>query len=331
MALKRASRFSDGEKRKWEKFFVFWREIEMMNRILGLSLAGIMALTANAWADTSAAAPAAASPTSSSSTSEFFSKLRKNIRGSYINEFSGPYVRAPSGNLNGDGTNLQMIHYISLSYILGSKWRVGITQPAYMRIDEKPATEVDPFEPTDPYITFTNTRVIGSERYGTNLYAYLRYYVPVSKSTINGANDYSVNDRGNGQVRFTLIPSVSLLGGALNLSGATFVQYRIAKHSSQERAAVKGDPKRNDMVFVFDPILTYTVNDTVEAYLEYAFDMTHSTDGKWTSWKKQDYVSPGLNLQLTKKLMVNPYFVWEPRLKELRNTAIGVTAIYAFL
>lgn len=305
----------------------------MMNRILGLSLAGIMAVSATTWADTSATAPtaAAASPTSSSSTSQFFSKVRKNIRGSYINEFSGPYLRAPSGNIAGDGMNLQMIHYISLSYLLGSKWRVGITQPAYMRIDEKPSTQVDPFEPTDPYVTFTNTRVIGSQKYGTNLYAYLRYYIPVSKSTINAANDYSPNDRGNGQLRFTLIPSVSFLGGALNLSGATFLQYRIAKHSSKERAAATGNPNRNDMVFVFDPILTYTVNDTVEAYLEYAFDMTHSTNGKWTKWKKQDYISPGAYLQLTKKLMVNPYLTWEPRLKELKNTGFGVTAVYAFL
>lgn len=305
----------------------------MMNRILGLSLAGILALTANAWAEsTAASAPAAAAPTSSSSTSQFFSKIRKNIRGSYINEFSGPYLRAPSGNISGGGTSLQMIHYISLSYILGSKWRVGITQPAYMRIDEKPSSEVDPFEPTDPYVTFTNPRVLNSERYGTNLYAYLRYYIPVSKSTINAANDYSPNDRGNGQVRFTLIPSVTFLGGALNLSGATFVQYRIPRQSSHDRAAAnKGNPTRNDMVFVFDPILTYTVNDTVEVYLEYAFDMTHSTDGKWTKWKKQDYLAPGANLQLTKKLMVNPYLLWEPRFKELKNTGLGVTAVYAFL
>jgi hypothetical protein len=304
--------------------------MEMMNRILGLSLAGILALTANAWAD-STSAPAAASPSSASSTSEFFSKIRKNIRGNYINEFSGPYVRSPSGNLDGSGTNLLMIHYISLSYVLGSKWRVGITQPAYMRIDEKPSSQVDPFEPTDPYLTFTNTRVLGSERYGTNLYAYLRYYIPVSKSTINGANSYSPSDKGNGQLRFTLIPSISLMGGALNLSGATFVQYRIAKQSSHDRAAAKGDPNRDDMIFVFDPILAYTVNDTVEAYLEYAFDMTHSTEGKWTSWKKGDYLAPGLNLQLTKKFLLNPYLLWEPRFKELRNTGIGVTAVYAFL
>ncbi len=307
----------------------------MMNRILGLSLAGIMALTANAWADSTASVPASATPSSSSSTSEFFGKVRKNLRGTYQNWFRGSTIRTLSGNTDGSGTNLLMTHYAALGYKLGSKWSMSMTQPFTQAIDEQPATSVDPFVAGDPYVTFTNSRVLHSDKYGTNLYTYLRYYAPFSRATNRNMNAASVNDAGRGQVRLYLSPTKTFLDGAVTLNLQTLFQYRIAARNNAERTLANGEPYRNDLVFIFDPVLSWAPNETYEWYIEYAFDMTHNTKGnilsKWTKWKANDYFSPGVNIMVTKKLLVNPYLEITPKAKEFKNMGIGSNIVYYFL
>jgi hypothetical protein len=289
----------------------------------------MLAMHPAVWADSSASAPAAESASSSSSVLQ---TIRKNIRGTYINEFSGPTLRALSGNTDGGGTSLQMIHYIAMSYKLGSKWSVGLTQPFYQRIDEKPSTEVDPFEASDPYFTVTNPKVWSNEKYGMGLYAYARYYIPVSRATRQAADAASPKDNGNGRIRLFLNPTKTFLDGALTLNLQTLFQYRLPTHNDADRAAAnKGVSKRDNLIFVFDPILAYTFNDTYDAYLEYAFDMTHSTDGRWTYWRKGDYVSLGSDINVTKKLILNPYVLSDAAFDQVKYSQIGITAVYYFL
>jgi hypothetical protein len=301
---------------------------KMKSRVLGLSLLGMLAMQPAVWADSSASAPAAESTSSSSSVLQ---TIRKNIRGTYVNEFSGPTIRSLSGNTDGGGTNLQMIHYMALSYKIGSKWSVGLTQPFYQRIDEKPSTEVDPFEASDPYFTVTNPKIWGSEKYGWNLYGYARYYIPVSRATRQTADAASPKDNGNGRVRLFLNPTKTFLDGAVSLNLQTLFQYRLASRNNADRTAANGNSKRDDLIFVFDPILAYTFNDTYDAYLEYSFDMSHSTSGHWTYWRKSDYISLGSDVNVTKKLLLNPYVLMDAALDQVKYTQIGITAVYYFL
>jgi len=306
--------------------------------ILGVCLAGMMAAAGTTYADTTASAPATGTQSSFSNTLQ---TIRKNTTGSYQMWFRGPNVQALSGNTDGNGTNLAMTHYLALGYKVGSKWRIGLTQPFTQLIDEVPAQAKDPFVANDPYITFTNPRIVNSKKYGTNLYGYLRYYAPLSRSTNQLAN-YSAassanlkkgipGESGNGRVRMYLGPTKTFFDGALTVNAQMLFQYNLASRTEADRIAVTGSPHRNDLTFIFDPLVSYSVTDKLDVYLEYAFDITRSTSGKWTDWKDTDYISPGVYYSATKRLWLNPYVSFAPKFSELAKTGIGFQAVYSFL
>lgn len=275
-------------------------------------------ISIHSWADT---------PAASYSIGDF----KSNFRSGYDMEFEGPTVKSLSGNTAGAGTSLKITHYAGIGYKLPGNWAWGLKQSFTQLIDEAPSATSDPFVSNDPYMTVVNSKVIGSEKYGTNLLAYLRYYAPFSRATSQETNNVGRKDAGNGRVRFTIIPSKTWLDGDLELTLATFLQYRMASNSKSARQARNNSPHRDDLIFVFDPILAYSFTKEVAAYVEYAFDMNHSTEGKWTSYKLQDAVVLGGNFQATKKLLLNPYVSSAPNRNEFQNASVGLNAYYKFL
>ncbi len=302
-----------------------------IQKILGLSLVGILAITNSAWADSSAAS----APATQSSSSNILQTLGKNVTATYQAWLTGPTVYGiDGGDANGTGTNLNILHYGIVGYKLGSKWKVSATQVFSQTIDEVPSAIVDPFVGTDPYLTFSNSSILKNERYGFNLSGYIRYYAPFSHATKAKVRAASAKDNGGGQVRLYVNPSKTWLDGALSFTAQSLLQYRIASRSDQARILANRSANREDMIFVFDPILAYAFNSKVEGYVEYAMVMyhnTHKTSNSWGKWKDNDVVSLGANLQLTKQLLLNPYTETPPRMKEAKNTKLGLIAAYTFL
>lgn len=305
-----------------------------------MTLALALLASPAAFADSAASAPAG-----QSSSSNVLETLKKKVKLSYTAEILGATTKSLSGNSAGGGTNLIWNHYVGTGYRITKPLSINITQPFRQNIDEKPASVADPLVVNDPYLTLTHASLAGSEKYGTSLSGYVRYYMPLSRSTNRNAKvddnarvaaAGAPNDQGRGAVRVLLTPSKTFMDGALTLAGTTLVQYRIAKRSSAERAALVGDPMRNDYYFLFNPSVAYQVSSKVEAYVEYATGaLTHNTgDGNWTKMNDPDYgqyVSPGVNWQASKRLLVNPYFSMGPVFRGLKNVDIGLIAAYTFL
>lgn len=261
-----------------------------------------------------------------------FTDVRKNVRASYQLWLRGPNVRDLSGGDRDNKTNILMTHYFSLGYKLPAPWSIGVNQPFTQTIDEKPQAAADSWIANDPYATLSNAEVWTNKKYGLNLFAYLRYYAPFSRATSQNVAKAAPVESGRGQLRFLINPSKAWLDGTLNLTLTTLLQYRLASNSSRVRAALNaGNSNRDDMLFVFDPILGYMFTKDIEGYFEYATLMNHNTNGHWTSYKATDYISVGVNLQLTKKLNLNPYLDSSPRLNEFKFAGIGLNAVYSFL
>ncbi len=281
-----------------------------------------------AQANTTATVPA---NSSTSTSSELLEKFKKNIRGSYQLWFRGPTASTLSGNTNGRGQNLALSHYFAVSYRVGSKWSVGATQPFTQTIDEVPTN--DPFVAGNPYLTITRPNVFSSERYGVSVYGYIRYYAPVSRSAQRAADAASPDESGKGSIRLYLAPTKSFKDGKISVGAPFLLDYRMASRTNAERDAANGEPYRNDMVFFIAPNVSYSFSPKVDAYLEYGFDLTHSTKGNLTSkWGKatdSDYITLGTNISLTKRLLLNPYTVSELRMKDIKTTQIHLVALYS--
>jgi len=291
----------------------------------------IVSLPAHAETATASAAPAA-----QSSTSGFdLSKIRQNMRASYQMWLYGMNTRAMSGNVDGSGTNLNITHYTTLGYKVSRKWSVSVTQPFNQVIDEKPASEVDPLVALDPYITFSNASITKSERYGTNLSGYVRYYAPFSRSTNRAADRGARTDAGNGALRLLVTPSKTFMDGALTVAATTLVHFRLPGNSSAERAAKSGSAIHENYYILLNPSVSYALSSKVEAYVEYASGyLRHSTDGKFSKFNDPvygQYVSPGINWQASKRLALNPYMSVGPVFRGVKNTDIGLIGTYSFL
>jgi hypothetical protein len=253
--------------------------------------------------------------------------------GYYQMYIDGPTIRTLSGNSDGSGPNLVWHHYLTLGYKVSSKWRVSATQPFNQYIDDKPSSVQDPFVVADPYFSVANPKLLDWEKQNTSVYFYARYYAPFSRPTRQAADKAAPTDSGYGQVRLFLDPIKTWKGGALALNFQTLLQYRIASSSSHRRAMLnKGDPTRQDAIFVLDPVLSYDINSVWEPYLEYATELDHSTNGHWTPWYKGDYVSPGFNINASKRLFLNPYLLFDPsNIKDVKFTQVGFQVVYTFL
>jgi hypothetical protein len=302
-----------------------------MKKFLILPAVLALLVSTNVLANSTASVPA----TSSSSSGDLLAKMRKNVRGNYQLWFRGPRTTTLSGNTNGAGMNLIATHYLGLGYKVGSKWSVSATQSFTQNIDEIQNTTKDPFVANNPYLTVSNSRIWASDRYGTSLSGYLRYYAPLSRSAQRAADLAEVDEAGNGSIRLLLTPSKSWMDGNLTFSATSLVEYRLAARTSAERQTIKDSPYRNDMIFLITPTLSYAFNSVVEGYLEYGFDLTHSTKGnvftKWGKYKDTDYLSPGANITVTKRLSLNPFLEFAPRVKDAKDMAINIVALYSLL
>lgn len=294
--------------------------------ILPISLAVLWSGLAQA--NSTASVPA---NSSTSSSSELLEKFKKNIRGTYQLWFRGPTTSTLSGNTNGRGHNLALSHYFALGYRIGSKWSLSATQPFTQTIDEVPTN--DPFIAGNPYLTITRPSILGSQRYGTNLYGYIRYYAPVSRGSQRAVDAASPDEGGHGTLRLYMAPSKSFRDGRISVSAPFLLDYRMASRNDAERTAANGEPFRNDMVFFIAPSVSYSFTPKLDGYLEYGFDLTHSTKGNLTSkWGKatdSDYFTLGANISLTKRLLLNPYTVSELRMKDLKTTQLHLVALYS--
>jgi hypothetical protein len=303
-----------------------------LQRALALFLAGFLISSQTAHADSSASVAAPATgESSSSSTMETLKKIRAKTRSNYVFEMFGMNSKALSGNTDGTGGTITINHYLGLSYKLGSKWSVGATQPFRQLIDQKPSSVADPFSASDPYLALNNSSIIKSASNNFNLSGYIRYYAPVSRETNQTAARAARTDRGHGLLRAGLNPSKTWMDGALNLTVYNIFYYRLAQNSSQERFLKTGNPNRDDYYYAFLPVLSYSISNVFDVYLEYASLMRHNTEGKWTNFKKEDYVGVGTNITATPKLTINPYFQAAPRARGVESIDIGLTMVYALL
>ena len=306
------------------------------------TLTGMMIITAalfalDAKADNSAAPAAAESSTASSGG--LFDTIKKNGSASYLAWLTGPNTQALSGNVDGSGTNLTITHFASIGYKLTDKMSLSLTQPVKQAIDDKPNNLENPWKFTDPYFTLSHSSLVKQNLGASvfNLNAYLRYYVPISRGTHDTNNKGDVNDTGNGTLRVLANPSFSFFDGKLSLNGQSFVNFKFASLTQQERACRSGgNGEREDLYVVLNPSVSYQVSDKLEAYVEYATGyLRHHNNGKFVTNPRTpgdgQYVSPGVNWSPTKRVLLNPYLSWGPTFQGLKNTDIGLQAQYSFL
>lgn len=262
--------------------------------------------------------------------------ITKNMRAFYEMWLRGMNTQALSGNVSGGGTALAINHTFGVGYRLGSKWAVGFTQGFTQSIDDKPTAEKDPWVANDPYLMVSNTSLYKNEKYGINVFGYMRYYLPFSRATNQNVVKAARTEAGAGSVRLYVNPSKTWLDGKLTLNLVTLAQYRLATRSDADRAAANsGSSAREDWFFIFDPLLEYTLVDWASIYLEYATGyIKHSTDGHFSKLNDASdgqYVSVGSNILVGKKLLLNPYLSAGPVFRGVKNTDIGLIASYTFL
>jgi hypothetical protein len=273
--------------------------------------------------------------------------ITKNMRAFYEMWLRGMNTQALSGNTRGNGTSLAINHTFGVGYRINSKWAVGITQGFTQTIDDKPATEADPWIANDPYLALSNTSIWKNDAYGLNLFGYVRYYLPVSRANRRNVDRAAATEAGNGSIRLYFNPTKTWLDGRLTLNFVVFGQYRLAKRSNADRieattvrdaggtVTTAGNPTRENFYVIIDPLLAYTLSPSAEIYIEYATGLLkHRTDGTLSKLNDPDdgqYVSVGTNLLVGKKLLLNPYLSAGPVFRGVKNTDIGLIASYTFL
>ncbi|MCO5141692.1 MAG: hypothetical protein M9962_01225 [Oligoflexia bacterium] len=286
-------------------------------------------------ADSTATAPAGAQ----SSTSTMLSTLKKKVKAAYSIDMLGATVKSLSGNSSGNGTDLLFIHYPSIGYRIGSKWSASVTQPLLQYIDEKPSSQVDPLVVSDPYLTFSNSKILGSDKYGVDVRGYFRYYIPVSRSTRRSVDNAATSDMGYGKTRLYLNATKPLLDGALSVYGLSLTEYRFAERSEADRLAANGDGGRNTWAFDTVAGISYDVLKSASVYLEYETGFLRYTNYtsnskqnvKWNKFKDGHTINFGSYITAVPKLLINPHFDFMPKDQGLSAMNIGLFLSYTFL
>jgi len=301
--------------------------------------------------------PARADETNASTASSDQSWIQKHGKASYLIWMTGMHTEALSGNRDGTGTALEFDHYVALGADIGKGYSLKVTNWAAQSIDEDDSTRQ--FEPGDPYMTLSQGKILHSDRYAANLEGYLRYYFPFSRSTVDNLNKGTTKDYGHGMLRLYLNPSKSWFDGKLTFNLGLITNFRFNSMTPQERfnrataQSIKDGGKttpqsfREDMYFILDPILDYSVNPKVDVYLEWASGyLRHTTNGHWTSITpdsagaaKADgmYISPGVYWSPTKKVYVNPYLSYQlsnrlyDKKLNLFHADVGLQLQYTFM
>ena len=252
---------------------------------------------------------------SQSSVSNFdLSSLSKNLKANYLAWLIGPSTKALDGDVGNTGYNqLTLIHYPSVGFKLNPKMTLMATTPVTQKFgaqsSEKPAEQLTP---NDPYISLSHSALLKNEKLGFNMSGLLRYYAPFSTATNNGFA--TKTDARNGQVRFLLNPTKTFFDEKLTVSAQSFVQYRFARSSAQERIVKTGKDIQEDYYYVLDPSISYDFSAKFSVGLEYCSGyMRHTSNGHFSNTGDTtygQYLSPNATWSPTKKLMINPYLSW---------------------
>ena len=294
--------------------------------VLTMSLA-LLWSSASMAASSGSAAPAATATASSTSTSTSFKeRYLKNVSASHSLELWNSSTKAPSGNLDGKGNNLMVAHYTQVAYKLPNNFGISLTNLIFQTFNRD--RNDDKLNFSDPYFTFSNSKIINNGDKGFNLYGYLRYYVPISGATKAATLAGSPKDTGNGRFRLLLAPSQTLFGGKMEASLSTSIYYRLAQNSTHDRVLKTGSGLQNDYYVYYAPNLAWNVNDKTQLYVEYFSGyISHYNNGKMPRDRKNaatgEYIGLGANLTPSKMVTVTPSLAWGPKFL-LDNASIGL-------
>ena len=282
-----------------------------------------------ALAQSTASAPTdAAAPTQTSTTSALMKNLREKLGASYTMWITGPTVADIDGQ-KGDGNNLTLDQFASVKYKVSSKWKIGFTQPwtNKVRSDSEGKRNLN-FN--NPYITASNSSLTKSEKYDTNLSGYVRYYMPLSRTSEESLGKRV--DTKNGVVRIVLDPTKTFLDGKLALSGAVYIHRTFA---GAKPAA--GVVEQRDWRIYLYPKVSYEVSAKFTPYVAYfndwehvRLDQTRQGGGRWQSFNDTHSIELGFDWAPVAGLSVTPYISYGPKFQP-RDSSIGLIADYAFL
>ena len=284
------------------------------------------------------------------SSSSFGDWIKTNGRASYNMWITGMRTEALSGNRDGTGTNLTVLHTGTVGASVGKGYTIKLAQGAYQYIDELDEQEKRGWQPVDPYLSLSQGKIMESERFLTKLEGSIRYYIPISRNTYDAVNRGSSTEAGRGQVRVYLTPVKGFLDGKLVLNLMNIANFRLNSLSPQERfdrssrevlKTGKGKPQsfREDMWYIFYPNIAYSISPKVDLTLEYATGyLRHTTDGKWSSTNHPDdgaWTAFGVSWSPTKKVNINPYISYQlsalAKDRGITKMDLGLIAGYTFL
>ena len=286
---------------------------------------------AKAASDSAAAAPVsapAAAPVQTSAADSASLSPLKRMSASYTMWITGPTVADIDGKA-GDGNNMTLDQFASVGYKVSSKWKVSGTAfwTNKVRSDSEGKKNLTW---NNPYITASNSSFTKSTKYGTNLSAYVRYYLPLSHASADNVGKRV--DTKNGVVRLFIGPSKSFLDGKLVLTGDTYIHRSFAG----ARPSPGVGEQRDWRIYLY-PHLTYNWTDKFDTYVAYfndwehvRLDATRQGGGRWQSFNDKHSLEIGLNWSPIKNLTLSPYLSYGPTFVP-RNSDVGFIAEYAFL
>lgn len=272
---------------------------------------------------------ATANTSVASGSSSFKEKYLKNVSASHTLELFGASTQSLSGDVDGKGNAYLLNHYTNATYKFANQGiNVGITNKMSQTFNKD--RDADMLNVLDPYLTVSKPELYKNEARGISVLGYVRYYIPVSKTTHEAVKKGSPNDTGNGMVRTVLAPSKSFVGGKMDFSLPGSFYYRFAQNSNAEREALTGSSARNDMQWYYDPQIAWNFTPKAQAFVEYFSGMlVHNTAKGWSRGRKDpangEYVGIGGNFFPNKTLSITPEIAWGPSFI-LNQGSIAVTA-----
>lgn len=264
---------------------------------------------------------------SSTSTSPILQAIRDRGKAVYTMWVTGPTVESMDGK-TGAGSDLTLNQFAMVGFKLSSKWTVSATQYWTNTTRELKPTETN-LSFKDPYVSFTNSSITSSRRYGTNLMAQVRYYLPISPESINTRGAGS--DFRNGRLRFRIEPSKTMADGLIDLKLTSFF---IKNLSSGQRN--EGVTAQKNSVVWFYPSLNFNVSDSFQPYVAYSNYLENYNDQnrggaiRWNRFNEKHNLELGFNWQPAKGFNINPYLEYGPVFIP-KASSVGLIAEYAFL
>ncbi|NUM88187.1 MAG: hypothetical protein HUU37_03195 [Bdellovibrionales bacterium] len=325
------------------------------NPVAGALIGALFLFSLVAGASSSSAA-AAQPQTSTAATPEksnpVMTILKEKGKASYSILASGPNTKSLTGTTStegektGSGPAWNVVHYPAIGAKLGGTWSLVLTAPAaqsFTSSERRAQSGSENLVWSDPYLTLTNGSVLSGSKGKTswNLFSYLRYYFPFSRSTNRAMRSTSsaAREAGNGQFRLFMTPSISR--GSLEFSLQSFLQYRLAGLSHAERTTLTGDGTHEDYYVYLIPNLAYSVTPKFQPYIEYSTGaIRHKTTGRWVHSRSHpegrknastgESIAVGANLFPTKRLSLTPAYETTPELR-LNRASFSLFASYRLL